>query len=211
MTEFTLASSPAVETTALPTPPRSTRKPRVSKVSTNAVTPSAPEILLAKSSPFAADLSKPEPAARSGGMFASYTADAMKASWYVWLQRMMDAGANLRNASIGALLVFLSHLPIFLEPVLFVMTNIRMLGRAMLHVVGPLALAWYAAQTSPLLRETLFSMDGFTFKFLGAACLFVFSCLSWMFGWLMVRHLFGGFSSTVQRFADVGASNHAVQ
>jgi hypothetical protein len=192
----THATSAVVQPTIALKPKRSPRKKTTTAEDQPIAKKAAPQTIIR------------EQVSYSSSRLSNYV-DSIKSSFFIGLQRVMDMTQDLRNASIGALLVFLSNLPIFFEPVLFVMNHTKMLSRALLHVVGPLALAWYAAQTSPVLREYLFSSEFFAVKIMGAAALFIFTCLTWMFAWLSARHIFNSASSMVQQFADVGA-NHTV-
>jgi hypothetical protein len=111
---------------------------------------------------------------------------------------------GIKNTSIGALLVFMANLPQFFEPVLFVMANSKMLGKAALHVFAPLALAWYAAQLSPVLRDSLFSSPNMGMKMLGSVSLYALSSFTWMMGWLFTSSVFRGIGSQLSAFEKVG-------
>ena len=124
------------------------------------------------------------------------------------LQRTQNSLQNLargvKNTSVGAMLVFMSNLPQFFEPILFVMANTKTLGKAALHVLAPLALAWYAAQLSPVLRESLFSNPSVGMKMLGSVSLYALASFTWMMGWLFTRSVVSGLSSQLNAFAQVG-------
>jgi hypothetical protein len=190
----TTVTSAVIQPTIALKPKRAPRKKAVAIAEQPVAKKSAPQAIIREQVP------------HSSGRLSNHV-ESIKSAFFIGLQRVMDMTQDLRNASIGALLVFLANLPIFFEPVLFVMNHTKMLSRALLHVAGPLALAWYAAQTSPVLLEYLFSSEFFAVKIMGAAALFVFTCLTWMFAWLSARHILNSASGMVQQFADVGASH----
>lgn len=121
------------------------------------------------------------------------------------LQSMSIATAiGFKNTIVGAMLVFLAGLPQFFDPIQFVLANSKTLGKAALHTFAPLVLAWYVAQVSPVLRESLFSDPSFIMKSIGVFSLYALASLTWMLGWMFTRSIFSGLASQVQAFEQVG-------
>lgn len=123
----------------------------------------------------------------------------------------MHIALGIKNTFIGAMLVFLSGLPQFFEPIQFVISNMRTLGKAALHTFAPLVLAWYVAQVSPVLRDSLFSDPSMLMKLFGAFSLYALASLTWMLGWMFARSIFSGVVAQFSAFEQVGQQQMATR
>lgn len=115
-----------------------------------------------------------------------------------------SAWSSTRNISVGAMMALLSELPQFFAPLMFVITHLGTLATAALHVIMPLAMSYYAAMNSPVLRESLFTSDLMGMKVFGAVSLFAFSGLSWIACWMTARSLAAGVGRQLTSFEALG-------
>lgn len=163
--------------------------------------PTAPAVPIVAQTAIAPPISNPIHHAKQG---VNKTMDAGKAK----IDSMRTSATNvfdgMKNAMLGAMLVFLAGLPQFFTPIQFVISNIKTLSFAALHVLGPISLGWYVAQTSPLLRDSLFSDPSIWMKVIGLSSLYSLSLFTWFLSWMFAKTLFSGISAQINSFAEIG-------
>lgn len=124
-------------------------------------------------------------------------------------QSANKAVSTVKNTFIGGTLVFLSNLPRFFDPILFVFANIGILSRAVLHTLAPVLMAWLAIQNSPVFNETFLSSHLYTIKFIGLFSLYTMSAFTWMTGLMLISSFYKGLSGILRGFERIGAEQTA--
>lgn len=124
-------------------------------------------------------------------------------------QSANKAVSTVKNTFIGGTLVFLSNLPRFFDPILFVFANIGILSRAALHTLAPVLMAWLAIQNSPVFNETFLSSHLYTIKFIGLFSLYTMSAFTWMTGLMLLSSFYKGLSGILRGFERIGAEQTA--
>lgn len=124
-------------------------------------------------------------------------------------QSANKAVSTVKNTFIGGTLVFLSNLPRFFDPILFVFANLGILSRAALHTLAPVLISWLAIQNSPVFNETFLSSNLYTIKFIGLFSLYTMSAFTWMTSLMLLSSFYKGLATILRGFERIGAEQTA--
>ena len=127
---------------------------------------------------------------------------AVSRYWHTLMQFMLA----VRHVSIGAALAFLSHLPSFFDPILFVAHHAGILTRAAVHLFAPVTLSFLALYQVPALQPILLGQQPLYMQLFAVASLYAMSAMVWMSGWVFAGAAFRGATNMMKQFESIGRS-----
>lgn len=116
--------------------------------------------------------------------------------------------AYLRNTAVGVALAYVRRLDSLFHPVAFCAAHAGILGAAVLHLVAPLAIAWFASHWSDRMEATVWTGSPAA-QLATFVLLWMVSLLGWSLAWLAARAVAGRVRKELRAFAETGENYYA--
>lgn len=111
--------------------------------------------------------------------------------------------AYLRNAAIGMALSYLERVDLIWKPLWFSFRHLGTLIAALLHLLVPLAGAWFASHWSLRMETAVWSGSAIN-QGMSFGGVWVLALLMWSMAWLCARAILGKLGSAMASFAHTG-------